>query len=198
MSRNRSRGTATSANLLPAYKGDLFSGRGRAWLAKQSLELDERQAIEGWLAELDRLGVELASSDERLAKAGLGDDRVRRLMTISGINLTIAVGLIAAIGEVSRFSSPEKLVSYFGLNPRVRQSGDGSAYHGRISKLGRAHARALLGVVQQHPDGVTRGEILTLMGVKGDKSGEQSVSNALMALTKQNQLDRREGKYVPA
>jgi hypothetical protein len=58
--------------------------------------------------------------------------------------------------------------------------------------------QAVLGVVQQHPDGVTRGEILTLMGVKGNKSGEQSISNALMALTKQNQLGRREGKYVPA
>jgi hypothetical protein len=58
--------------------------------------------------------------------------------------------------------------------------------------------QAVLDVVQQHPDGLTRGEILTLMGVKGNKSGEQSVSNALMALTKQNQLGRREGKYVPA
>jgi hypothetical protein len=58
--------------------------------------------------------------------------------------------------------------------------------------------QAVLGVVQQHPDGLTRGEILNLMGVKGNKSGEQSVSNALLALTKQNQLGRREGKYVPA
>jgi hypothetical protein len=58
--------------------------------------------------------------------------------------------------------------------------------------------QAVLDVVQQRPDGLTRGEILNLMGVKGNKSGEQSVSNALMALTKQNQLGRREGKYVPA
>ena len=56
--------------------------------------------------------------------------------------------------------------------------------------------QAILGVLQQHPDGATRGEILTLMGVKGDKSGEQSVSNALTALTKQSQLGRREGKYI--
>jgi transposase len=133
-----------SANLLPAYKGDLFSGRGRAWLAKQPLDSDERHAIEAWLDEFDRLEAELARSDETLAKAGLADQRVCRLMTIAGINLTIAVGLVAAIGDVSRFSSSEKLVSYFGLNPRVRQSGDGPARHGPISKLGRAHARGLL------------------------------------------------------
>lgn len=35
-------------------------------------------------------------------------------------------------------------MSYFGLNPRVRQSGLGLAQHGRISKHGRAHARAML------------------------------------------------------
>jgi transposase len=132
------------ANLLPAYKGDVFSGRGRAWLAKQPLDSGERQAVEAWLAELDRLEAELARSEEALAKAGLADERARRLMTIPGVNLTVAVGLIAAIGEVSRFAGPEKLVSYFGLNPRVRQSGDGPAHHGPISKVGRAHARGLL------------------------------------------------------
>lgn len=51
---------------------------------------------------------------------------------------------MAAVGDIERFSSPEKLVSYFGLNPRVRQSGDKPAYHGRITKQGRAHARSML------------------------------------------------------
>jgi hypothetical protein len=45
---------------------------------------------------------------------------------------------------VRRFSDPQKLVSYVGLNPRVRQSGLGLAQHGRISKRGRSHARAML------------------------------------------------------
>jgi transposase len=35
-------------------------------------------------------------------------------------------------------------VSYFGLNPRVRQPGDGRAHHGRITKQGRSLARGLL------------------------------------------------------
>ena len=32
---------------------------------------------------------------------------------------TAATGDVAAIGNISRFKSPQKLVSYFGLNPRV-------------------------------------------------------------------------------
>jgi Transposase IS116/IS110/IS902 family len=51
---------------------------------------------------------------------------------------------LAAIGDIGRFKSPGRLVSYFGLNPRVRQSGLGAAHHGRISKVGRSHARAML------------------------------------------------------
>ena len=65
-------------------------------------------------------------------------------MTIGGVNAIVAVRVLAAIGDIARFSSPEKLVSYFGLNPRVRQSGDRPTYHGRISKQGRPHARAML------------------------------------------------------
>src|SRR5262249_32014763 len=55
-----------------------------------------------------------------------------------------AAGLVAAIGDIRRFASPQKLVSYLGLNPRVRQSGLGLAQHGRISEVGRSHARAML------------------------------------------------------
>ena len=61
----------------------------------------------------------------------------------TGINIIVAAGLVAAIGDIRRFSSPQKLVSYVGLNPRVRQSGLGLAQHGRISKRGRSHARAM-------------------------------------------------------
>ena len=49
-------------------------------------------------------------------------------MTITGVNLTVAAGIVAAIGNIGRFNSPQKLVSYFGLNPRVRQSGLGAAH----------------------------------------------------------------------
>ena len=51
---------------------------------------------------------------------------------------------IAAVGDVRRFAGPRKLVSYLGLDPKVRQSGAGAAHHGRISKQGAAQARQML------------------------------------------------------
>ena len=57
---------------------------------------------------------------------------------------------------------------------------------------------ALLQVLRENPDGLRRSEILVRLGVKGNKSGETSVSNALTALTKTNQLARQDGKYISA
>jgi len=57
---------------------------------------------------------------------------------------------------------------------------------------------ALMQVIKANPTGLTRGEILERMGLKGDKSGEMSVSNALTALTKANEVTRRDGRYITA
>ena len=111
------------AHLIPKCPhADLFNQRGRAWLGRQDLPDDEREAIDRHLRELDRLGGDLAILDREIAEAALDDGAVKRLMTITGVKLTVAASLMAAIGDIHRFSHPGKLVSYFGLNPRVRQS----------------------------------------------------------------------------
>jgi hypothetical protein len=52
----------------------------------------------------------------------------------------------------------------------------------------------LLELIRQS-DGLSHGEILERMGLKGDKAGAMSVSNALTALAKSNQVRREGGKY---
>src|SRR3954462_6070503 len=69
---------------------------------------------------------------------------------------------------------------------------------GRPPRARRGSRReALLELIRQS-DGLSRGEILERMGLKGDKNGEMSVSNALTALTKSNQVFRDGGKYRAA
>lgn len=133
------------AHLVPKCPhADLFNLRGRDWLSKQTLPDDERAAVVRHVREIDRLAEDLAALDGDIARDTVDDDGVQRLLTIAGVNAIVASGIIAAIGDVSRFREPQKLVSYFGLNPRVRQSGLGLAQYGRISKHGRSHARGLL------------------------------------------------------
>lgn len=133
------------AHLIPKCPhADLFNRPGREWLARQPLPEDERAAVIRHVRELDRLGEDLDDLDRDIAENSVEDQAINRLLTITGVNLTVAAGLMAAIGDIARFESPQKLVSYFGLNPRVRQSGLGAAHHGRISKVGRSHVRAML------------------------------------------------------
>jgi len=70
----------------------------------------------------------------------------------------------------------------------------------RAPSRGRSGSKreALVQLIQQNPSGLTRGEILDKMGLKGDKSGEMSISNALTALTNANQVARRDRKYTSA
>jgi len=133
------------SHLIPACPHqDLCGPTGRAWLASQVVPEDERLAIERHLREFDRLGEDLKIIECDLARSALADDGVKRLMTIPGVDMVVALAMTAAIGTIERFDNPEKMVSYLGLNPSVRQSGPGPAYHGRITKQGRGHARGML------------------------------------------------------
>jgi transposase len=123
---------------------DLFTGTGRKWLTEQALPTADREAIDRGFREIERVTNDLEALDRGLAAQAVDDPRLRRLMTITGIDMVSGLGLLATIGDHSRFASSEKLVSYLGLNPSVRQSGNGPARHGRITKRGANQARAVL------------------------------------------------------
>jgi transposase len=125
------------------YPGSsLFTGPGRSWLAGVVLEPGERFMLDNALRLLDATDASLGAVDAELVKRASIDEKVRLLMTVPGIGVTVAVGLVAAIGDVERFDSPGKLAAYFGLVPRVYQSA-GRCYHGRITKTGSSTARHL-------------------------------------------------------
>jgi transposase len=126
---------------------DAFGKAGRRWLAELELSIDERLTLDGCLRQVDFLDAEVAALDREIARLALQWPEVLRLMTVPGVNVQTAAAFMASIGDVRRFSSPRKLVSYLGLDPRVRQSGNGPARHGRISKAGASEARHMLGEV---------------------------------------------------
>jgi transposase len=123
---------------------DVFGKAGREWLAALELPADERETVECCLREVDFLDSEVGLIERELAAQALDSEEIRRLMTVPGVSLVSAAAFVAAVGDVHRFSSPKRLVSYLGLDPRVRQSGEAPARHGRISKQGPAEARHML------------------------------------------------------
>jgi len=77
------------------------------------------------------------------AKICKHDDRARLLMTMPGIDYLTALTILSDIVNVRRFRTPWKLVSYAGLAPSRRDSGE-SMRRGGITKRGSRWLRHAL------------------------------------------------------
>jgi len=80
--------------------------------------------------------------DKQLAKRERQDTRAARLKTMPKVGRIASLTLLAAVDEVDRFGTSRKLVSYSGLCPTVRSSGERTEY-GSISREGRSELRAI-------------------------------------------------------
>jgi transposase len=67
----------------------LFGRLGRSWLGRQELPDDERAAIDRHLRELDRLAEDVELLDREIAEEVIEDPSVKRLLTITGVNVTL-------------------------------------------------------------------------------------------------------------
>jgi transposase len=143
-------------NMVRQEKTDLFGAGGREWLesvirgsAPVGIPVPEldRLRIGSLLSEIDRIDAQVADLESVIASFVAVRPHLQvqmdRLLSITGVNLVVAAGLIATIGDVSRFPDKKKLAAYFGVVPSTKQSGDTSR-NGRITKQGRAEARWLL------------------------------------------------------
>ena len=123
---------------------DLFGVKGRKWLSELELPIEEAETIQSALRHVEFLDSEIAAVERLIARAALGSQDARRLMTVPGVNVICAATVLAAVGDIRRFRTSSALVGYLGLDPRVRQSGTEPAKSGRISKRGSSSARWVL------------------------------------------------------
>lgn len=68
---------------------------------------------------------------------------VRALMALRGVRLVAASGIIAELGDLSRFEHPKQLMSFLGLTPSEHSSGERTK-RGAITKTGNIYARKML------------------------------------------------------
>jgi transposase len=62
------------------------------------------------------------------------------LQALRGVQFTVAVTLVAELGDLTRFDNPRQLMSYLGVPPSEYSSGE-RRRHGAITKAGNTHAR---------------------------------------------------------
>ena len=68
---------------------------------------------------------------------------VKAVQAMRRVRLLVATGVIAELGDLTRFDHPRKLMSYLGLVPSEHSSG-GKRLLGAITKCGNSRARRLL------------------------------------------------------
>jgi transposase len=119
----------------------------RKWLGVQNFDQPAQQAAFGtYLQTLDLVDRRVEALDRQLAEVaeqGEWAALVARLRCLRGIDTLTALGLVAEIGDFHRFESAEAFMSFVGLVPSERSSGE-KRRQGSITKAGNAHARRLL------------------------------------------------------
>jgi transposase len=126
--------------------GSPFKAVNEEWWQGLPLSAVERlQVRHYWLSihHLEALIQETEAQIAQLSVAASWDDLMPFLLQLPGIGLYTGMTILAAIGQIERFASPQQLVGYAGLGARVRASAD-TLRTGKISKQGRAELRTAL------------------------------------------------------
>jgi transposase len=75
------------------------------------------------LSLIEELDGRIPQVDHELGPIVRRDPRAQLLATVQGIGPLLSLTIASEIGDITRFSSPAKLVGYAGLAPKVSQSG---------------------------------------------------------------------------
>jgi transposase len=119
----------------------------RKWLGTQAFERPARQqTFDTYLLALDLVDRRVEALERQiaeLAETGPWAGLVARLRCLRGVDALTALRIVVEIGDFARFRSAEEFMSFTGLVPSERSSGD-KRRQGSITRAGNAHLRRLL------------------------------------------------------
>jgi transposase len=142
MTKNRLHSVLHQYNL-PAPEGGLFRDKNQDWWQEQTFSPMVAIQVEHDLIVLKQLEEHRSAINQELARlsnTAPWDSQMVYLMQIPGFGVVLGMIVVSAIGDVSRFSHPKKLVGYAGLGAGVHDSGEKHRGKG-ITKQGRKEFR---------------------------------------------------------
>jgi transposase len=143
---------------IKAPAGSIDAQKHREWWRQLELSLPERLRVEQDLGMVDTIDAQLKKLDAGLAEMSARKEwasELRYLLQVPGVGWLTGLTVLAAIGDIERFESAQKLVGYAGLGAGVHASGT-RHQTGRITKEGRRELRWVLieaaqTAVRRHP-----------------------------------------------
>ncbi|SEP12936.1 Transposase [Halogranum amylolyticum] len=120
-----------------------LSVEGREFLRELSLPAPWNSLLDSYVTIIETLTAEIESLELEIEERAGSLKETQLLMTIPGVSYYSALTIYAELGEIERFDGDKQVVSYVGLNPVIRESGD-SRFEGGISKRGSGRVRWIL------------------------------------------------------
>ncbi len=127
--------TLASRELLSPVGWDRLLGRQFRSAHLPAVIRSFAESVKALTASIRELEKEIAQREKK-------DERAARLQTMPGVGRIGSMTLLGAVDKIERFPSARKLVSYSGLAPTVRSSGERTEY-GPISREGRSELRGV-------------------------------------------------------
>jgi len=128
---------------LSAPEGRAFAASNREWWESLCVSPIEQLRLHQDLALLDFLDPQIETLDQELARLSGSEPWASQfvyLTQLPGLATINALTVLAAVGDITRFPSAEKLVGYAGLGASVHDSGQ-KHVTGKITKQGRKDLR---------------------------------------------------------
>ncbi|MBM4130731.1 IS110 family transposase [bacterium] len=162
----------------------------RAWMAKLRRELTGpmQTVLASELQLLEYLEASLSSLEAAITEVSVQSpwrEPVEALCCFRGVKTLTAMTIVSEIGDIKRFSSPRQLMSYVGLVPSERSSGERSR-RGPITKAGNRHLRRVL-IESSQP---CRRRAASTLRLQRRRAG-QNPTLVGIALKAQHRLERR-------
>lgn len=134
----------TARNIRPGNR-NLHLEKNRKWLDDQ-LELSPTQKaiFEEHYATLNYTKKVRDRYYRMICEEMLGHKQMLSCLRVVGIGMINAFAIVAIVGDIQRFATPKKLVSYLGLNPGSKKSGKGKDTKTGAGNRGRSDMRSLL------------------------------------------------------
>jgi transposase len=118
---------------------NIFGVKGRRWLKSLKLSDNDQILLHEYLMQIEFLNAEIKNIESKITCEASKNESVKILMSMTGIDYFSAMMIASEIGDITRFSTPEELVSWSGFCPSIHQSGN-SLYMGR-TKYGNKKVR---------------------------------------------------------
>jgi len=149
IAKNRLHSLRFSKQIEKPKATDAFRPSLRDWWLSLPGTPVEKLTVELLLSQIDHDQAQIVRLDRIIAQELMTDDRAPFLLQITGVGMLGAMKILAAIGPIERFPSPEHLVGYAGLGGRVHASGQ-RRVQGAITKTGRVDLRSAMVMAARH------------------------------------------------